>query len=186
MTYQSLIIYDFPLLYDILREFEENLNFKLIKLSKKELFKLDNINKENHVILTKKNMNFNNSLVVDSYPIKVEKLIETINIFFLKSKFNNQSEINIGKYKLNLNSRIIYNSKNKLDLTEKEADIILYLNKALKPVNVAELQKKVWDHHSKLDTHTVETHIYRLRKKISNTFNNNNFIKSSKSGYKIN
>ena len=53
------------------------------------------------------------------------------------------------------------------------------------PVKISKLQKEVWGHNSKLDTHTVETHIYRLRKKISNKFNNDNFIKSKKSGYTI-
>ena len=60
-----------------------------------------------------------------------------------------------------------------------------FLKKAEKTVSINELQTQVWGHSSKLDTHTVETHIYRLRKKISNKFNNDNFIKSKKSGYTI-
>ena len=59
------------------------------------------------------------------------------------------------------------------------------LKKAEKTVSIDELQTKVWGHSSKLDTHTVETHIYRLRKKISNKFNNDDFIKSKKLGYAI-
>ena len=91
----------------------------------------------------------------------------------------------MGKYSLNLNSRKIYNGDISLDLTEREADIIIFLKNSKKPSNITKLQTEVWGHNSKLETHTVETHIYRLRKKISNTFNDNNFIKSSKSGYKI-
>ena len=79
----------------------------------------------------------------------------------------------------------MFDDKNQLNLTEKEADIIFFLKKAEKTVSINELQVKVWGHSSKLDTHTVETHIYRLRKKISNKFNNDNFIKSKKLGYTI-
>ena len=77
-------------------------------------------------------------------------------------------------------------SKNlKLKLTEKEINTITYLSKSDKPVSVDELQEKVWSYQSDIETHTVETHIYRLRKKILNTFNDNNFITSEKNGYQI-
>ena len=79
----------------------------------------------------------------------------------------------------------MFDDKNELNLTEKEADIIIYLKKSEKSISIDELQTKVWGHSSKLDTHTVETHIYRLRKKISNKFNNHDFIKSTKLGYNI-
>ena len=70
-------------------------------------------------------------------------------------------------------------------MTEKEINTITYLSKSEKPVSVDELQEKVWSYQSDIETHTVETHIYRLRKKISNTFNDNNFITSEKNGYQI-
>ena len=73
----------------------------------------------------------------------------------------------------------------KLKLTEKEINTITYLSKSNKPVNIDELQEKVWSYQSDIETHTVETHIYRLRKKILNTFNDNNFIISEKNGYQI-
>ncbi len=79
----------------------------------------------------------------------------------------------------------MFNENNELNLTEKEADIVLYLKNSQKPVTINQLQVEVWGHSSKLETHTVETHIYRLRKKISDMFNDYNFIKSSKSGYNI-
>ena len=91
----------------------------------------------------------------------------------------------MGLYKLNLNSRKIFNLDKILGLTEKEIDIILFLKKSKKPVTIDNLQIEVWGHQSKLETHTVETHIYRLRKKISSTFGDNEFIKSSKFGYII-
>ena len=72
-----------------------------------------------------------------------------------------------------------------LSLTEKEALIISFLNNAKNAASIKELQKNVWGYKSKLETHTVETHVYRLRKKILKTFDDNNFIKSLKLGYKI-
>ena len=113
------------------------------------------------------------------------KLLEKINIEFLKKNFNEQSEIIIGFYKLNLNSREMMNKDLKLKLTEKEINSIIYLSKAKSSVNIQELQSKVWGYHSDLETHTVETHIYRLRKKISKVFDDENFIISNKDGYKI-
>ena len=89
------------------------------------------------------------------------------------------------KYKLNLNSRKIYSDTTTLDLTERETSIVIFLRSEKKPVKISKLQTEVWGHNSKLETHTVETHIYRLRKKINNIFNDKNFIKSSKLGYTI-
>jgi len=79
---------------------------------------------------------------------------------------------------------IAYNTKVKL--TEKEINTIIYLSKSSKPVDTDELQKKVWSYKTDIETHTVETHIYRLRKKILNTFNDSKFIMSKKNGYQIN
>ena len=73
----------------------------------------------------------------------------------------------------------------KLKLTEKEIDTITYLSRSNKPVSIDELQKMVWSYQSDIETHTVETHIYRLRKKFFNTFNDNKFIISKKNGYQI-
>ena len=73
-----------------------------------------------------------------------------------------------------------------LPLTEKETDMIIFLNNSDIPISINDLQIKVWGHKSRLETHTVETHVYRLRKKIIKAFGDNNFIKSSKKGYKIN
>ena len=73
----------------------------------------------------------------------------------------------------------------KLKLTEKEINTITYLSKSKKPVSIDELQAKVWSYQPDIETHTVETHIYRLRKKILKTFNDNEFIISKKNGYQI-
>ncbi len=78
---------------------------------------------------------------------------------------------------------IMYNTK--LKLTEKEINTIKYLSKSNNPVSINELQEKVWSYQSDLETHTVETHVYRLRKKILNKFNDDEFIISKKNGYQI-
>ena len=78
---------------------------------------------------------------------------------------------------MNLNSRKIYYKNKILDLTEKEIHIIIFLKDSKEPVKISKLQSEVWGHSSKLETHTVETHIYRLRKKINDAFDNDDFIK---------
>ena len=186
MNKQNLIIYDFTELFSILNEIKQSLNFNLLNVSKNEFadLKLDNLN--SFLIITKnKNTNLKNQIVFDNFPLRISKIIETINVNFLKNRFIQQSDIELGAYKLNLNSRKIFNDKTELSLTEKEVDIINFLKKSKKSVSINELQIEVWGHSSKLETHTVETHIYRLRKKISNKFNNDDFIKSTKLGYNI-
>tara|TARA_B100001250_G_scaffold327821_1_gene292138 strand:+ start:214 stop:777 length:564 start_codon:yes stop_codon:yes gene_type:complete len=186
MNKQNLIILDFTELHSILYEIKDTLNFNLLNVSKNEFSKLNLDDLNSFLIITKiKIPNLENQIIFNSYPLRISKIIETININFLKNKFNKQSDINLGLYKLNLNSRKIFNNEKELNLTEKEADIILFLKKSEKSVSIDELQTKVWGHSSKLDTHTVETHIYRLRKKINNKFNNDEFIKSTKLGYTI-
>ena len=100
-------------------------------------------------------------------------------------QYDFQSNINIESYKLDINSRIISSKVGKLKLTEREIQIILFLKDQNKPINIDILQKEVWGHTQELETHTVETHVYRLRKKIKKSFNDQNFIKSDKKGYFI-
>jgi DNA-binding response OmpR family regulator len=111
--------------------------------------------------------------------------VEKINVEFLRLQFNSQSQVKIKNYTIDLNSREIIINNTKLKLTEKEINTINYLSESDKPVSIDELQEKVWGYQSGIETHTVETHIYRLRKKILNTFNDNEFIVSKKDGYQI-
>ena len=104
---------------------------------------------------------------------------------FDKLHFSEKSKIEIGKYLLDLNSRELIIRDRVLKLTEKETNIIIYLFKSKNAAGIEQLQSHVWGHHSKLETHTVETHIYRLRKKLLKTFNDNEFIISKKDGYHI-
>ncbi|KRO59971.1 MAG: hypothetical protein ABS01_04055, partial [Pelagibacteraceae bacterium BACL5 MAG-120705-bin12] len=127
-----------------------------------------------------------NQIILNKLPLNVFKFIERLNIQFLRFEFNKQSNIKINIYTFDLNSREMIYQNQKLKLTEKEIDSIIYLFSMKKPVNVQELQQKVWGYQSDLETHTVETHIYRLRKKILKKFNDTQFIKSTPSGYQIN
>jgi len=184
MNNQTLVIYDFKILYQILVEIDEHISFNLLNI--KKISELSLKDENNCLIISNKKLKgFENQITINHYPITITKLIESINIKFLKKKYNQQSEIDLGLYKLNLNSRKIFNKDKSLDLTERESNIIIFLNNSKTPVKISKLQTEVWGHNSKLETHTVETHIYRLRKKINDIFSDNNFIKSSKLGYTI-
>ncbi len=169
-----------------MRELEVDLNLNILQVLNDDELKEKTKNLDNYVVISNIKQNFSNQLIIENYPINIFKFIEKLNLFFLKNKFNKQSKIIIKNYLLDLNSREIKLDNKNLKLTEKEVQTILYLSKAKKPSNINELQNKVWGYHSKLETHTVETHIYRLRKKFLNTFNDQNFIMSYKHGYQIN
>ena len=180
----NLIIYEFDELYKIFTEIKKDINLNFEKINKEELPKFNS--ESNSLILTRKVLpGFNNQIVFDKFPISIFKLLEKINIEFIKKNFHEKSEILIGNYKFNLNSREMFFEKDKLKLTEKEISSIMYLFKSAKSVNIDELQSKVWRYQSQLETHTVETHIYRLRKKILKVFGDENFIVSNKDGYEI-
>ena len=183
---QNLIIYKFTPLFHILEELRLDLNFKIIFADSENSLndKIENLS--NYLIISdKKHKDISIQFVLDNLPINISNLVEMINIEFLKLQFNSQSEVKINNYIIDLNSREMLINKTKLKLTEKEINTITYLSKSDKPVSIDELQEKVWSYQSDIETHTVETHIYRLRKKILNTFNDKNFIISEKNGYQI-
>ncbi len=184
MKQQTLVIYKSIVLYKILDELRENLKFKILFVKDKELLKFKNLN-DYLVISQNIDLKFNNQLILNNLPLTINKLIETINIIFIKKKFTSQSDIKIGKYVIDINSRNLLRDGKKLQLTEKETEAIKFLKNSKKPINISELQSKVWGYKPELETHTVETHIYRLRKKINDTFNDKKFIISSKTGYSI-
>ncbi len=184
MNNHNLFIYEIDELYKILVEIKKDINLNFEKASIKQLREINL--KTGSLILTRKLIpGLDNQIIFDKFPISVFKLLEKINIEFIKKSFHEKSEILVGKYKFNLNSREMFFEKNKLKLTEKEISSIMYLFKVTKAVSVQELQSKVWGYQSQLETHTVETHIYRLRKKILKVFGDKNFIVSNKNGYEI-
>ena len=185
MNSRILIIYEYQILYQILNEISESLSFEIIQSNNKNFKELNYDSKNNYLIISKKKIEgIKNSLILENIPIKFEKLVEIINIKFLKNRFLDQSNIKIGKYNLDLNSRKISLGDKILDLTERETNLIIFI-KDKKNVTVKELQKTVWDYSPDLDTHTVETHIYRLRKKMKETFRDEDFIINTNNGYSI-
>jgi DNA polymerase III delta prime subunit len=183
---QNLIIYKFNTLYHILVELGLDFNFKITFSDTKDSLNEKLIYHNNSLVITNsKHVNIGNHFVLNNSPINISKLIEKINIEFLKLQFKNQSQMKVNNYNINLNSREMIKNDTKLKLTEKEINTISYLAKSKKPVSINELQAEVWSYQSDIETHTVETHIYRLRKKISNTFNDKEFIISKKNGYQI-
>ena len=194
MIKQNVFIINFNSLYEILGEIKENLSFKIIKFENEDDFinnyDLDTknsliISKTNQRPVLKKNITDKNLLRVNEFPLPLNKLLELINIQLIKLKFNHQSKININNYELNLNSKSFSKDDLALRLTEKEIEIILYLAETKTKHDVSDLQKNIWGYSADMETHTVETHIYRLRKKISNKFNDENFILSHQNGYFI-
>ena len=211
MIKPNINIFEFDLLYQIFFEIKENLPFKITRLVTNDIKDSNNhvnknlknslivsnfINKASLIetkIINRKNLVFlstDSKIPTDLFeeqiiicPIQINNLIEKLNVQLIKQKYDDQSYIKISNYTLDLNSRIISTSANKLKLTERETEIILFLNDKKSPQKVNDLQNKVWGFSSDLETHTVETHIYRLRKKISNVFNDENFIISHKDGY---
>ena len=191
---QNVFIINNNSLYEILDEIKENLSFTIIKINNEDDFKkkfdlnrLDYlvISKTDHKLLLNNNITDKNFLDFIDLPLSFKKLLELINIKLIKLKFNQQSKIIIKGYELNLNSKFFYKDNLKLKLTEKEIEIILYLNDKKFKHNVEDLQKNIWGYVANMETHTVETHIYRLRKKISDLFKDEKFILSDKNGYFI-
>jgi len=194
MIKQNIFIINFNLLYEILDEIKENLYFKIIKYESEDDFIKDHdlkekntliISKSSQKLLLNKNLTEKNLLILNSLPLSLIKLVELINIQSIKLRFNQQSKINIKGYELNLNSKFFSKGDLALKLTEKEIEIILYLEKSKTKNTVQELQKNIWGYSPNIETHTVETHIYRLRKKLSNKFRDEKFILSQQNGYFI-
>ena len=162
---------------DLIKKIDEDKKFlvnSIILVNKKDLSSLKSKTDEKQVYC------------ITKFPIKISNLIDQLNVRLIQHNYSAQSNININKYILDINSRMLKKSDHELKLTEREIDTILFLKNESKPVNVNILQKKVWKYGVDLETHTVETHIYRLRKKIKDTFNDDSLIQSKKDGYIIN
>ena len=194
MLKQNIYILNFDELYEIFNEVKSVLNFNISKISNLDLQKLNEANNSNFkdsiliTIFNKKNFKISTIdekefSIIENLPIPLPNLIEKINIFFLKIKFNSLNKIYIKNYNINLNSRTIYNDDVETSLTEKEVQIIVFLLEKKTPQKISKLQSEIWNFSKDLETHTVETHIYRLRKKIKTIFGDDKFILSSKNGY---
>ena len=196
MFEHKIHIINFKILFDILEEIKLHLSFEILyHIDQNKFIEFLSINNlKNSLILTKKiDIELKSQIALDKRqlievskkPLSLSKFIEDLNIKLIKQNYNYQSNINIKDYFLNFNSRVLSHKKIQLKLTQKEIDIILFLKQNTQPQSINILQNFVWKYESDLETHTVETHIYRLRKKIKEQFNDDNFIVSVDQGYLI-
>jgi len=190
MHKKNIYLVEFKQLFTILNEINSFLNYNIHEVNYKNYLVNQDLQNNNSLFLfknkdflEKKKLQFKNNLILDDLPIHINKLIEKINISFLKTVYQSNSKIFFKKYLLNLNNKTINLNEKKLKLTEKEMKIILFLLTKKIPQKTLVLQKEIWGYSQDLETHTVETHIYRLRKKINNYFNDSTFLKKNKNGY---
>ena len=196
MVNQKLYIINLSNFYDIISELKEHISYEISEFDNKEIFfdkyKSESISIENSIlVVNEKEYNFfvrnmnEDQIIKFKPPVNIFTFIENLNVRFIQRKYQDQSNVNVKDFFLDINSRELKKGKLSLKLTERETDMILFLNNSNKPVNVETLEKEIWQHSSELETHTVETHIYRLRKKIKAEFGNDDLIKSNKNGYTI-
>ena len=165
-NYQGLIIH------------EDAFNDKSLK----DLIKNDNISK----ILFHNSKNITGTENIEKLPLpaSIDQINNIVVNNIIKRKFKVNSSLKINNYRLDKNLRRLIKKEIYLELTEKEIELIELLNE--KPhTKKKEILTTIWKYSDDVDTHTVETHIYRLRKKIKDTFNDENFIRSEKKGYSI-
>ena len=194
MFKKNIFIINSKSLYDIFDEVKALLNFNVFKFNEKDFISNEHFKEPNLVFLSYslkdtnsfKKLDKNKIILLDNSPLSLMKIIEKINLLLLKINYQQKSEIKVKDYILDLNSKTINKDNKKIKLTEKELEIILFLDSKNTSQKISKLQNKIWKYNEDLETHTVETHIYRLRKKIDKEFGDNNFILSDKEGYFFN
>tara|TARA_B100000963_G_scaffold355601_2_gene374164 strand:+ start:3269 stop:3898 length:630 start_codon:yes stop_codon:yes gene_type:complete len=116
-------------------------------------------------------------------PTSIKDLNQTIENSIAKKNFNMNSSIKIKDYILDKNQKKLSKKDKFIILTEKEIQLLELLSNNTKPINKKKILEEVWKYASDADTHTVETHIHRLRKKIKSEFKDEGFILNNKDGY---
>jgi hypothetical protein len=171
----------------------QNLPVRIIFVEKLKLLQVKNFFLENvPTIFLLNDKNFfkkNNLHLLDfhvslSTPIDILSFKEILNILITKYSFLKKSKIVINNYELDSNQRVIMKNNIKIKLTEKELELILTLNRN-NGVDKSFLLKNIWNHNTNLESHAFETHLHRLRKKISKSFQDKKFITEKKSLYYI-
>ena len=175
------------ILYESLKEFKnENINAVLFDYENSKKILSLNINKPKIYIQEKNKINIEKKPeIIIKFPLNIFQFNQEIINVCKKFEFNNNSLINIKNYILDKNERILKKNNIFLKITEKEIDFIEILNSSSKPLSREFILKNIWNYSTDTDTHTVETHIYRLRQKIKDKFEDSNFIKNSKKGYSL-
>jgi len=164
-------------------------NFILVDLSNISITKnlIKGFGKNSILLINKKN--FNNE-VIKNYekcllPFKLNDLLSKIKILSLKKDYKSRAIFQVLDYQLDINKKVIAKNDLKLKLTEKEVTLLVYLIELGRPVKINELLKAVWGYSLESETHTIETHVHRLRKKFIKIFKDHNIIKNNLDGYFI-
>ncbi len=154
-------------------------SYEILK-QKNDFKKIKNIK----ILITKKKSKFSDKFdAIITLPTSIKEINEIVETSFAKKQFNLNSSIKIKKYFLDKNEKRLIKDNFYIILTEKEIKLLeLFLIKK-KAISKNEILSLVWHYSEDADTHTVETHIYRLRKKIQEKFLDNNFILNNKDGY---
>ena len=118
-------------------------------------------------------------------PFTILEFKKKITFLIAKAEYKKNSLINLSNYIIDKNERKIKKNDLELQLSEKEVDFLILFSQSKEPISRSIVLKKVWNYSTESETHTVETHIHRLRKKILKKFGDNNFIKNNNKGYYI-
>ena len=180
----------------------EDLDLCIKDAAKLNLLVVFFIEKKNQSFFNKNKINnFPSILITESSTLKntySNELSEQLNMPFTiiefkkkvisliaKNEFKKNSLIHLNDYVIDKNERKIKKNDSELQLSEKEINFLVLFSKSKEPINRNVVLKNVWNYSSESETHTIETHIYRLRKKIFKKFGDNNFIKNNDKGYYI-
>ena len=118
-------------------------------------------------------------------PISINDLNNIVIELVSQKNYQNNSQITINEYVIDKNSKKLIKNENFIFLTEKEIQLLELLKSSNKSLSKIDILKRVWKYNDSADTHTVETHIYRLRKKVKEKFSDSLFIKNDKLGYAL-
>jgi len=212
MSSLNIAIFGNKIFYEIINEVKLFADFKLDYFENADLC-IDNIKKDNYLsiffvktvdeIFVKKNRIGNVPIIFITdfkinknkiklglcdnlrVPFSLLELKKRITSLFARYEFKKNSSIKLNDYIINKNERVIIKNNAKLQLSEKEIDFLVLFSKNKKPISKSEVLKSVWNYSLESETHTVETHIHRLRKKILEKFKDENFIKNNNKGYFI-
>ena len=172
-------------LFDVLKTDHDVILFHNVALEDKK--KKDFIKNSNSIKIcaSKKIILSNNCDAYLELPTTLKDINAVVESSLAKKIFNKNSSIYIKDYLMNKNEKKLIKNNKFIILTEKEIQLLELFLKNTKPVSKNQILSSVWNYSNEADTHTVETHIYRLRKKINDMFFDDNFILNIKDGYYV-
>ena len=175
----NISIFNNKTFFEIIKEIKLFSNYKINHYEDLNLCVKD-AEKGNHLVVF-----FDKSSEEIKVPFAIFDFKEKIISAIAKNEFKKNSLINLKGYIIDKNERKIKKNNLELQLSEKEIDFLILFSESKNPIKRDLVLEKVWNYSQETETHTVETHIHRLRKKILEKFNDNDFIKNNKKGYFI-